>query len=193
MKKTLFIALVALLSTGAFAQKPKAGEDQLEHRNEVKVNLFSTIIGLAPEVSYEYAINRNMGVGTRATLYLSDNGYGGNYSFLASPYFRWYFPFWFNRPFDSIDRNATGLFVEINTGVGALRDVHVSPSVEGASSDKTGKSSSMLFGVGVGTGYRLAMKRGWSFECFGSVGRDFLHTDDMGFYGTGGITIGYMF
>ncbi len=193
MKKTLFIALVALLSTGAFAQAPTADEEQLERRHEVKVNLISTIIGRAPEVSYEYALNQNMGVGTRATFSLSDNWYGGNHSFIASPYFRWYFPFWFYRPFDSIDRNASGYFVEINTGIGALRDEYVSSSVDGTSSGRTGTDSSMLFGMGVGTGYRLVMKRGWSFEGFGSIGRDFLHADDMGFYGTAGITIGYMF
>lgn len=194
MKKTLFIALVALLSTGAFAQAPTVDEDQLERRHEVKMNLITTIIGLAPEFSYEYALNQNMGVGARATFYLSDNGFGGNPSFVASPYFRWYFPFFFFNAASALDRNTSGFFVELSTGLGALREEYAqSPRVDGASSANTGKNGSMLFGMGVGTGYRLVMKRGWSFEGFGSIGRDFLHADETGFYGTAGITIGYMF
>lgn len=194
MKKTLFIALVALLSTGAFAQSSTVDEDQLERRHEVKANLIMTILGSAPEVSYEYALNRNMGVGTRATLFLSDTGLGGNHSFIASPYVRWYFPFFFFNAASALDRNTSGFFVELSTGLGALREEYAqSPRVDGSSSGKSGKNGSMLFGMGVGTGYRLVMKRGWSFEGFGSFGRDFLHEFETGFYGTAGITIGYMF
>lgn len=194
MKKTLFIALVALLSTGAFAQAPTADEEQLERRHEVKVNLISTIIGRAPEVSYEYALNQNMGVGTRATFSLSDNWYGGNHSFIASPYFRWYFPFFFFNAASTLDRHTSGFFVELSTGLGSLREAYAqSPRVDGTSSGNNGKNGSMLFGMGIGTGYRLVMKRGWSFEGFGSIGRDFLHEFETGFYGTAGITIGYMF
>lgn len=194
MKKTLFIALVALLSTGAFAQAPTADEDQLERRHEVKANLIMTIIGRAPEVSYEYALNQNMGVGTRATLFLSDNGLVGNHSFIASPYFRWYFPFFFFNAASTLDRHTSGFFVELSTGLGSLREAYAQSSrVDGPSSGNNGKNGSMLFGMGIGTGYRLVMKRGWSFEGFGSIGRDFLHEFETGFYGTAGITIGYMF
>lgn len=193
MKRIVLIAGLLLLSAGAFAQDitldGEMGDPTRSFKHEVKLNLASTIFGLCPEAAYEYRLNENMAVGGRLSWALQeDNLWGSTYHFLASPYFRWYFPYllsWWN----TMDPVASGFFLEVNAGVGAGRSLEV--SYPGAAKARSAEST--ILGLGLGGGYRLVMRRGWSAEVFSVIGRDLMDISAKQGYATVGLTIGYTF
>lgn len=150
-KKILLFAFFMACVAAAFAQQSGANLslDPVAKRNELSINLFSTIFASTPEISYERMLNEDMSVGGRFMASLDKERYAG-VNVALTPTFRWYFM----GNSVSTTRYASGLFAEVNASVGDyLDEFHA--------------------GLGMGTGYKYVNKSGWSFQ-LGIYGTRFL-------------------
>ncbi len=187
MKKQLlatFIGLVASLS--ALAQNPDSlrrsvqnASSEIGHggKHEVKLNLLMTVLG-APEISYEYLLSDNTGLGASFIFGLADDV---DINVGIMPQFRVYFG----------SKRANGFFIEANSVIQSYkgdRFVFLNDYTTYMS-----RSSHTNFGLGAGVGGKFLTRNGFLGEVSFSVGRLFGQNRLDDAYGRAGITIGKRF
>ena len=106
MKKLTIILFALLTCNILFAQDEDF--DPFGKRNELKLNLPTTIFGSYPEISYERILNSDISVGASFGVGLDKDYY--NFNFAFTPYFRWFF----GGSKTSMQKVAAGFFIEAN-------------------------------------------------------------------------------
>lgn len=124
-------------------------------RNEIKINALYSIWG-ATEISYERLLNEKSSIGV--SVFREFNGRDGS-SFFVSPYYRYYFGKKFNQ----------GVFIESQSLFSTPQNNFL--NIEN-------KNGDVLFGAGIGAGYKFITKKNVILEANASFGKAF-GTNDM--------------
>ena len=179
--RTFATTLIALLiGVSAFAQQDFP-------RNEVRLNLATTVFAFYPEIFYERVINQELGVG--ASL-----GFGGAESywlnFNFTPFFRWYFGG--NRETTRVA--ASGFFIETNASLFSYTGWNWGPTSsydsEGYPIWKSKSENRTTTGIGLGIGWKY-LTNNWVGELLIGGGRSF--SNYRGGYPRFAISIGRRF
>lgn len=197
------IATFALGSSEAVAQKVSVNIEglgtsfsPLDKPHEVRLNLLSSTLFLHPEVSYEYAFNKELSAGARIAFAVPavgvPNSQLGVFSFL--PYGRWHF--YRSIPSSSSGTSVRGFFVELN-----LATCYYGKSDSSANKDypnnttyKLDRTPGFGLGLGLGLGYKWITPKAWTFELGAYLGRDFVNPDEsIPLYGNYLVSIGKRF
>ena len=166
MKKVFIIFIALLFSASAFAQEDFP-------RNELRVNVFPSLVFLFPEITYERILNENFSIGVSAGL-----------STLPEPVFRDFSIIPFCRFY--LDENlARGFFAEINAAFFASG----SGPVAGDPSHPFSRFGYANLGVGFGLGWKTITRNDWVWDFMIGGGRAF----GGGVYSRFGITLGRRF
>jgi len=171
MKKIILAAMFIGVFQVAFAQEESNKEEkaqliteELEQtgNHEIKFNLGMAVVGI-PELSYEYFIEDNMGVGLSAAVaLLSEDDL--TLRSIFTPYYRLYFG----------RKKAAGFFIEGNAAIASYKDEYYeyyysnSVSYEAYREDKY-----TSFGFGLAVGFKLLARNGFSGEIYAGGGRLF--------------------
>ncbi len=179
----LTIALSLLLHNNASAQdvSTTAQKANADIKNEIKINLFSTILGL-PEVNYERLLESNMGVGLALSFGIGNQDDFSNYKFMAIPYYRVYFG----------DIDGAGFFIEGNAGLGNVKE-DFSDGVYYNNMAPITPITKFNFGLGAAVGKKFLTKNNFLGEIFGGVGRFFGDQRSVEVYPRVGISLGKRF
>ena len=156
-------------------------------RNELKINLGSSVFMAFPEVSYEYILSEDMSVGASVGFGF-DTENGDPYSFRATPFLRWFFADWSR----ASRQAATGFFLEGNGALGTQDQFSYSSSMYDYSKDK----SVFTAGLGLAIGWKYLSKNNWTGELYGGLGRNFVYDknyDTTSLYPRIGVSIGKRF
>lgn len=141
--------------------------NSLLKRNELKLNIPTTIFGSFPEISYERVLNSDISAGVALGVGTSSyNDYDLGFAF--TPHFRWFF----GGNCTSMQKFSTGFFIEVN---GSLFT----------------KESGGGAGMGMAFGWKYLSKNNWVCDVVLGGGRDF--TNNFGGYQRFGISIGKRF
>ena len=180
-KATVFLSLFIISSF--FCLKAQEDSD-LIHRNELKLNLGTSVFLAFPEVTYEYILNDDMSVGA-AVGFGFDTEDSDGYSFRATPFLRWFFGHSMRHP-------AAGFFLEANAAMGT-KDIYTYNS----SMNTYLKDESMFTaGLGVAVGWKYLSKNNWVGDLFFGAGRNLIYDKkhhDISIYPRIGISIGKRF
>lgn len=179
MKKITAILSLFILSS-IFCVKAQEN-DVLTHRNELKLNLGSSVFMAFPEVSYEYILSEDMTVGA-AVGFGFDTDNSDDYSFRATPFLRWFFGRNNRQP-------ATGFFLEANGAMGTQDQYNYNYN---SLNDK----SVFTAGLGLAIGWKYLSKNNWTGELFFGLGRNFIYDKnyhDVSLYPRIGVSIGKRF
>lgn len=200
MRKTILFAVVMLLSVSLSAQHryqqreqhrrspsfmgwylAKEEPEALIKRNELKLNLPTTIFMLHPEITYERILSEDFGVGASLGFNPGSDEYPIN--FMLAPFARWYF----GGNSVSMQKYGAGLFIELNGGLFSTDDSYY----ESFGGDGVFHSEN-VFGAGLGMafGWKYLTVNNWIAEVYFGAGRDFINDDA---YPRMGITIGKRF
>lgn len=174
MKRITTFALILMISTALFSQQRtrsflgwRLEKDTPILKNEVKLNLATTVITLNPEISYEHIFHEDFAIGASASISLDGNSiYPTNFAIM--PYARWYL----GGNTTNMQKYGTGLFVELNSSVHA------------------DNSNDFGAGLGLAVGWKALTKNNWVAEVYTGLGRDFI-LDSA--YPRLGITVGRRF
>lgn len=175
MKKLIFFLVMVCLSPVAniFAQEEAMKSETSGYRkNEISVDFSSLAFARIPHFTYERMLDEEMGFGIRAlynpTVWV-DSGMSTSF---VGPYFRWYF---FGRSTPE-KRYASGMFVELNSALGHMKQELVRRY-------SNGKEYQYVFGggMGLGLGYKYVNSKGWSFQIYMAGGRS-LSDADVGYF-----------
>ena len=150
MKKVLIIFIALFISASVFAQ-----EDFL--RNEIRVNLFPSLVFLFPELTYERVLNHNFSVGVSAGIATVDRPILRDFNII--PFGRFYFG----------EQPARGFFLEANAALfapGAGLGFSYGPD-----DDPFSRFDGVYFGAGLGAGGKLVTRNNWVWEAMIGVGR----------------------
>ena len=188
MKKLSLFLIVLVSCTTLFAQQRTRSfmgwhlaKDAPIKRNELKLNVGSTIFGLFPEVSYERIISEDFSIGGSAGINLSDE-YTLQYT--ITPYARWFF----GGNSTSLQKYGAGFFMELNAAVFGNEDYDRSYSDYGT--DLWKAEYNLGAGVGLAIGWKYISRNNWIAEVYMGAGRDFVNDSA---YPRGGITLGKRF
>ena len=161
--KTFATTLIALLiSVSAFAQEDFP-------RNEVSLNLFSTVVWRYPVITYERILAPDFSIGTSLGFDLSNDYL---MTFNLTPFARWFF----GSNGETMENAGTGFFIEANTALFSTKINAI--------------QSEFDFGIGLGIGWKFVTRGNWTGEILLGGGRGFVHDN---FYPRGGISIGRRF
>lgn len=179
---TTLLILIALSSYGQeTAQKTKS--------NEVKINVFNTLIFKSVDISYEYLLNDASAFGLSFLANLNNeysDGPSYNEKIGITPYYRHYFS----------SKYAMGFFMEA-FGMFNTQDVetiYYYPNGIEDSNIETGTSNNFAFGFALGG--KFVSSKGFIFEFFGGIGRNLFTSNDFistEFVPRVGINLGYRF
>lgn len=179
MKKTITFLTIFLSFFVVKAQDESSNENNkdknlFKNSNEVKLNGLYLLAG-AFEVSYEYLLNEESGIGITVLLPF-DNEVKDDIKYYISPYYRHYFG----------EKYAGGFFVE---GFGMLNS---------SSREFLGNENSEFvtdFALGLGFGGKWISRRNVIFELSFGLGRNLFKQDETDFdlVGKGGFNIGFRF
>ena len=168
--KTFTTTLIALLiSVSVFAQEDFP-------RNEVSLNLGSTVFLRYPVITYERILAPDFSIGASLGFNLADEH---SMNFNLTPFARWFFGG--NR--ETMNRAGTGFFIEANTAFYSLDRFY-------SRWDGSGGSSTFDFGVGLGIGWKYLSRNNWTGEILLGGGRGFAH-DTV--FPRGGVSLGRRF
>ncbi len=176
MKKITAILSLFIISS-LFCLKAQ-DDNELTNRHELKLNLATSVYLAFPEVSYEYILSEDMSLGA-ALGFSVDKGDSG-YSFLATPFFRWFFS-------RSMQQPGAGFFIEANAAMGTHDVYNYNPPME---------ESMFTAGLGMAIGWKYLSKNNWVGDLFFGAGRNFIYDkkyDDVSIYPRLGISIGKRF
>jgi hypothetical protein len=181
MKRILLVFTLIITSNSIYAQE--AIDTTAIKKNEIKLNALYMVVG-AFEVSYEYLLNEESGVGISVFLPFDDD-IKDDVDYLISPYYRFYFG----------NKYASGFFLE---GFGMLSSTRVNEiTYFNSEGDITGSESinETNFALGIGLGGKWITNRGLLGEINLGVGRNLFSPSEASdeFVGKIGITIGYRF
>lgn len=170
MKKQVILAIALLVSFTAFSQKThrvmgwKISKDI--PRNELKLNLATTVFALYPEFSYERVLDSDISLGASLGVALDPDIYFLRYSF--TPYVRWFF----GGSSQNLQKYGTGFFIEANAAVIGRED------------------SNSGTGLGLAVGWKYLTQNNWIGELYFGGGRDFAND---GAYPRFGVSVGKRF
>lgn len=185
MKKLIFALLLFVIASNGFSQRIDRDFFHFRKeikRNEIKLNLPTTIFALYPEVSYERILNSDISVGGTVGVGMGDE-YIMNFAF--TPYFRWFF----GGNSRTMQKAGAGFFIETNGSV-------FSPN-----HDNSDNQNDMLYegevnddelgmGLGLAIGWKYLSNNDWVGEIVLGGGRDFIND---GAYPRFGLSIGKRF
>jgi len=177
MKKSIIIVCVLLISVSAFSQQqqrrgivnrtPEPVPVVFTPKNEWRVNLPATMIGLYPEITYERIFREDLSFGLTVGFLLGDatNNFYEDLRFNFTPHFRWYFGG--NRP--SANRPGAGFFIEANAAI-IYRDIY---------RWRWDREDNLQLGAGLGSGigWKYVSTNNWVGEFMFGIGRDFVNDD----------------
>ncbi len=188
MKKiTLLILLfVTTLSIAQENVENKYPQD-INKKQELKLNAFNLIAFSSLDVSYEKLINPESSFGVALFYNFSDienSDIGFPKKFSITPYYRWFF---------SETRYARGFFVE---GFGMLNTYEDIFYDYDTSNSKV--QNETAFALGISVGGKFVTKAGFTTEVYLGVGRNLINNEnddyfDFNIVGRFGISLGYRF
>lgn len=170
MKNFLFVVLILGFVQMGFAQDELSEEEEAQLRteeldqtgnHEIKFNLGMAVVGI-PEVSYEYFIEDNMGVGISAAIALV-NPDEITLRGIITPYYRLYFG----------KKKAAGFFIEGNAAIAHYEDDYYDYYWDGEGSYEYEENKFTDFGFGLAVGFKLLARNGFSGEIYAGGGRLF--------------------
>ncbi len=186
MKKTLLIAVFALLAMSTHAQiidkkeKKETDSSQIDSKvsgkNEITTNLFMLGFFSVAELGYERLFD-NSSIGATAAVNVDDIGF--NFSFIS--YYRVYFG----------RKKASGFFIEGNAVFYNAETSSWGTYNEKGAYIELGRVIENQFGFGVAAGGKFLNKNGFVGELFGGVVKLFNGSDK--YYPRIGITLGKRF
>ncbi len=182
MKKVTLIVAILLLGMAVWAQEQE--KSFLSKKNEVKINLSSSIFASYPEISYERILHEDLSVGASLGFSLDEDG---NFAYIKSqftPYVRWFFGG--NR--ESARKYAAGFFIEANAAVFSRKEEIYLHSYH---SDRLKYETNIGAGLGLGIGWKFVTKNNWCGQILLGGGKDFSNSGDG--YPRFGISIGKRF
>ena len=181
MKKILIITMLfSLFKTNAQTENEIKG-NQLESKNEIKLNAYFTSLGLF-EMTYERSLNRKSSLGITG-LYTFSKKYDEDTNFLISPFYRRYFG----------KKYASGFFTEGFATIGSV-DGKKLTDINGNLTLNEGPDVIDL-SLGLSFGYKWITKNGITFEAIFGMGRNLFNADktDHNIINRHAINIGYRF
>lgn len=185
MKKHVLLIVAFLASLSLFSQRshsPFGWEFNKDtSKNEIKINLGTTIFGSYPEITYERVLDSDISIGAALGFSLDDDLYPVNYAF--TPYLRWFF----GGSSENLQKFGAGFFIEANGGILSAEnnegyyenDIYVSST-----------QTELGAGLGIAVGWKYLSKNNWVGEIYFGGGRDFVND---GGYPRIGLTIGKRF
>lgn len=163
--------LISTLSANAQTSKPKEIAENYFSKNEIKINVIYPFWGMG-ELTYERSLSNHSSVG--ASLFLDFKN--SKDSFYFSPYYRYYFG----------KESCQGYYLEGQTIFAQSGDNNLF-SVES-------KNNKMLFGIGLGTGYKFVFKKDWLLDANVAYGKFINASKESGSdYFRAGISFGKRF
>lgn len=188
MKRTTITILAVIFAISAFPQRSRTIAGWKISRdipkNELKLNLGTTIFALFPEISYERLLDSDISIGAALGVGLNDDEQfinSINYGF--TPYVRWFF----GGSYETLQKYSAGFFIEANGGV-FIRQIYDYnyENHEFNSWTYTGPGA----GLGLAVGWKYVTHNNWVGELYLGGGRDFINDDG---YPRMGVSIGKRF
>jgi hypothetical protein len=185
MKKQAILFVVLMMSLSVFSQRThrvmgwKISRDL--PKDELKLNLGSSIFGSFPEISYERILNTDISVGVSLGVALEKDVYPTH--FLITPHFRWFF----GGDAENLQKYGAGFFIEANGGLFTI-DADELFFENGSYVSRNEKATGA--GLGIALGWKYLSRNNWVGEFYFGAGRDFIND---GAYPRMGITIGKRF
>ncbi|WP_299220535.1 DUF3575 domain-containing protein [uncultured Aquimarina sp.] len=181
MKKTIsVIALLCFLFT-AKAQNQNDTINPFEKRNDVKINVYFTVLGLF-ETTYERNLNKKSSLGITA-LYVFSQRNDEDTNFLISPFYRRYFG----------KKYASGFFVE---GFGTLGSTDGKQLTDMNGNITLNEGPDVIdLSLGLSLGYKWVIKNGIFFEVLVGMGVNLFNADktDHNVINRRALSVGYRF
>lgn len=185
MKKQILLVVALFISLSMFSQRAyRALGWKLTRdlpKNELKINLPTSIFASFPEITYERVLDSDISVGAALGVSLDNDLYPVNFAF--TPYFRWFF----GGNSENMQRYGAGFFIEANAGLISV-DTH-----NAEYTDETFVSTyekDMGAGLGLAVGWKYLTRNSWIGEVYLGGGRDFVNE---GAYPRMGISVGKRF
>lgn len=181
MKKSIAFSLLSFFCIGYI--HAQVDENEVQERNEMKLNAFNLIAFTFVDFSYETLLNEesSLGIGVLFNIGSENEILDEIRNFSLTPYYRQYFS----------KQYAEGFFVEgfgmINSGNqnDFYQDVELTVPDEGDYTD---------FALGIAVGGKFVTPRGFVVEIYTGLGRNLLGSEfapDV--VSRGGISLGYRF
>lgn len=163
----LYSLLVLFFPLQAVSQKMKNDKPGPPKKNEIRVNLFTGLLGL-PEVNYERLLNDNSGLGLAASVALENKELMATRA-LVLPYYRMYFGKGY----------ASGFFIEGNMGLSVEQQPQYDWSIWPR--PPVQYKSGVYYGLGSAIGVKLENRNRLIGEVFLGAGRLFGDSYDGGY------------
>ena len=172
MKNLLTLVLILTISIHGLAQTEKDTDSiqtQLsDKKHELKLNMFNLVMFKTLDVSYEYILDSESSIGTSVLFNLRSNESNEDIyyreKFALTPYYRRYF---------SKAKHGYGFFVEAFAMYNVQADYNYFFEENGFSDD-----TSSNFAIGFSVGGKFITKKGFAFDLYGGLGRNFISSDD---------------
>jgi hypothetical protein len=171
MRKLIFALTFSFLTQCFIAQEKEFPQD-IDKKNELKVNGLTLIVLKWIDVSYERLINEESSYGIAVAL--NTDTYENNLNYSFTPFYRRYFS----------EKFARGFFVE---GFGMLFSAKEFYFFNDPQNFETN------FALGISVGGKFVSKSGFSTELLLGVGRTFNNNASYESIGRIGISVGYRF
>jgi hypothetical protein len=172
MKKITLIVLL-FITTFTIAQEKEEYPQDVNKKQEVKINALTLLAAKWIDVSYERLIDEESSYGVAATLNIDTGETNLNYA--ITPYYRRYFS----------GKFARGFFVE---GFGSLFS-----SSDGEFFFDNENKFETGFALGISVGGKFVSKKGFTTELLLGVGRNMVENSYNEAMGRIGISVGYRF
>lgn len=169
MRKLTTTLIALLISISAFAQLESPSP-----RNEIRLNLATTMLVFYPEVFYERVISQDFGLGASLGFATTENDWM-NFNF--TPFFRWYFG---GR--SQTARPASGFFIETSASLFSLNSWREGGLFSGSDMPPGyppyygviySRNSDLTTGIGLAIGWKYLTNSNWVGELLFGVTRDF--------------------
>lgn len=187
MKKITLITLL-FITTFSIAQEKSKNKylQDINKKQELKLNAFSLIALSSLDVSYERLINSESSYGV-ALFYnfdIENSDIGFPKKFSITPYYRWFF---------SETRFARGFFVEGFGMLNTYEDIFYDYDT-----NYNEIQNETAFALGISVGGKFVTKAGFTTEVYLGVGRNLINNKnddyfDFNIVGRFGISLGYRF
>ncbi|MDQ8006427.1 MAG: hypothetical protein REI64_16610 [Pedobacter sp.] len=185
MKKIATFLSLCLTASVGYAQTSEQKKDFENGKNEIKINLFSSVFAL-PELNYERLLEDNMSVGLALGFGIGNEDDFSEYRLLAIPHYRVYFG----------KKNCSGFFIEGNAALANVREERYGYYYDtnyGYVTVGNGNTTKFNFGLGAAVGAKFLTRNGFVGEVYGGVGRFLGGNRSIEAYPRVGITIGKRF
>ena len=182
--KNFITTILIFVTVVSFAQE----EEKNERSNEVKLNVFNTLIFKSLDFTYEYLLNNESAVGISLLVNLNNEFSEGptyNETFAITPYYRHFFS----------RKQAMGFFIEA-FGMYNTQKVDDYVYYDYFEEPTVTVSKSNNFALGFAIGGKFVSSKGFVFEFFGGIGRNLFVSNDYTsteFVPRLGISLGYRF